>query len=108
MNSVPTADDLATNKVSWRQAVAKYENPDLQRSVWQVVNTVIPYCILWYLMYRSLEVSYWITLALSALAAGFLGVCSGLRFILAGDANMRCIMPPLAIWTDGGWGISGR
>src|SRR3970040_1953875 len=56
MNSVPTADNLATNKVSW----------------WQVVHTVIPYCILWYLMYLSLEVSYWITLALSALAAGFL------------------------------------
>jgi len=72
MNSAPAADKLASNKVSWRQAVAKYENPDLQRSVWQVVNTVIPYFILWYLMYRSLEFSYWITLALSALTAGFL------------------------------------
>ena len=72
MSSVPAGDKLASNKVSWRQTVAKYENPDLQRSVWQVVNTIIPYCILWYLMYRSLEISYWITLALSALTAGFL------------------------------------
>jgi omega-6 fatty acid desaturase (delta-12 desaturase) len=72
MRSVPARDTLASTTASWRQVVAKYEHPDLPRSVWQVVNTVIPYCILWYLMYRSLEVSYWTTLALSVLTAGFL------------------------------------
>jgi len=72
MNSIPAANKPASEKVSWRQTVAKYEHPDLYRSVWQVVSTLIPYFILWYLMYRSLEVSYWITLALSALTAGFL------------------------------------
>jgi omega-6 fatty acid desaturase (delta-12 desaturase) len=72
MSSVPAGDTLASNKASWRQVVAKYENPDLRRSVWQIANTVIPYVILWYLMYRSLEISYGITLALSALTAGFL------------------------------------
>ena len=72
MSSVPAADKPGSNKVSWRHAVAKYEHPDLRRSVWQVVNTLTPYFVLWYVMYRSLEVSYWITLALSALTAGFL------------------------------------
>lgn len=72
MNSVPVTKNVAWEKGSWRRAVAKYENPDLRRSVWQAVNTLVPYFMLWYAMYRSLEVSYWITLALSFLAAGFL------------------------------------
>jgi omega-6 fatty acid desaturase (delta-12 desaturase) len=72
MRSVPVGDKPPANSVAWRQAVAKYENPDLYRSVWQVINTIIPYVILWYLMYRSLEISYWITLTLSILTAGFL------------------------------------
>lgn len=62
----------ASQQVSWQQAVAKYQHPDLPRSVWQLVNTLIPYCLLWYVMYRSLNVSYWITLALAVPTAGFL------------------------------------
>ena len=56
----------------WQKLTAAYQKPDTLRSVWQLVNTVVPYLILWYLMYRSLEVSYWLTLALAALASGFL------------------------------------
>ena len=48
-----------------------YEKPTLSRSAWQVANTVVPYGILWYLMYRSLAISYWMTLALAIPAAGF-------------------------------------
>lgn len=70
MTSIPAPPK--PEQVPWRQAVAKYENPDLRRSVWQIVNTLVPYFTLCYLMYRSLEISYWITLALSVLAAGFL------------------------------------
>jgi len=52
--------------------VAQYQTPVVWRSIWQVVNTLVPYALLWYLMYRSLAVSYWITLPLALLAAGFL------------------------------------
>ncbi len=72
MNSIPAENNSASKKVSWQQVVAKYDNPDLRRSVWQVFNSFVPYFILWYVMYRSLAVSYWITLALSVLAAGLL------------------------------------
>ncbi len=61
-----------TENVRWQKIVAKYARPDLRRSLWQVANTLIPYFILWYLMIRALEVSYWITLGLSVVAAGFL------------------------------------
>ena len=52
--------------------VAPYESPTLGRSMWQVVNTLVPYAALWYLMYWSLAVSYWLALPLALLAVGFL------------------------------------
>lgn len=57
---------------NWRAVVKKYENPQLWGSLWQVANSLIPYFIVWYLMYLSLSVSYWLTLLLSVFAAGFL------------------------------------
>jgi acyl-lipid omega-6 desaturase (Delta-12 desaturase) len=60
-----------SNQESWRDVIAKYQHSDLRRSVWQIINSFGPYFILLYLMYRGLEVSYWITLALALLAAGF-------------------------------------
>lgn len=69
-NEVKVEPDL--NKSSWQQIVARYQNPQIRRSVWQLVNSVIPFLGLWYLMYRSLDISYWITLGLAVFAAGFL------------------------------------
>jgi omega-6 fatty acid desaturase (delta-12 desaturase) len=57
---------------SWESVIMKYNHPDLKKSIWQICNSVIPYIIMWYIMYRSLEYSYWITLLLSIVAAGFL------------------------------------
>jgi omega-6 fatty acid desaturase (delta-12 desaturase) len=52
--------------------LSQYQLPSIPRSLWQVANSLIPYMLLWYLMYLSLEFSYWLTLALSILAAGFM------------------------------------
>ena len=60
------------NNSQWRPVVAKYARPDLWRSIWQVINTLIPYFALFYLSMRSLEVSFWLTLPLSILTAGFM------------------------------------
>lgn len=59
-------------KAAWRTIVTRYQTSDPRRALWQVANTYVPYAVLWYLMYRSLEVSYWITLGLAVVAAGFL------------------------------------
>ncbi len=56
---------------SWRKIVAKYEAPSLAGSIWQIVNTIVPYFGLLYVMYLTLDVSYWITLGLAFPAAGF-------------------------------------
>jgi omega-6 fatty acid desaturase (delta-12 desaturase) len=53
-------------------AVAEHKKPVLRRSVWQLANSLVPYLALWGLMIWSLGVSYWITLGLAVVAAGFL------------------------------------
>jgi omega-6 fatty acid desaturase (delta-12 desaturase) len=59
-------------KASWIRAVTTHQEPMLRRSLWQVVNTLVPYLCLWGLMYWSLDVSYWLTLALAVVVAGFM------------------------------------
>ena len=68
-----TVDSASVKEASaWRRIVQKYETPEVFRSAWQLVNTLVPYIFLWWLMFLSLDVSYWLTLALSLPAAGFL------------------------------------
>jgi omega-6 fatty acid desaturase (delta-12 desaturase) len=40
--------------------------------VWQIVNTLGPYAALWYLMYLSMSVSWWLVVPLAMLAGAFL------------------------------------
>ncbi|HDR3306082.1 TPA: fatty acid desaturase [Bacillus anthracis] len=44
----------------------------MKKSVWQLINTVVPFIILWYLAYKSLSVSYLLAVVPSLLAAGFM------------------------------------
>lgn len=54
-----------------RKSVAPFANSDLKQSIWQLVNSIIPFFLLWFLAYQSLAVSYWLTLPIIVLAAGF-------------------------------------
>ncbi len=60
------------NDRSWEKIIMKYNRPDLRKSIWQIVNSFVPYVVLWYLMILSLQYSYWLTLLLALPAAGFL------------------------------------
>jgi omega-6 fatty acid desaturase (delta-12 desaturase) len=71
-NTVLTESDRQADTMAWKEIVAKYQEPVLWRSVWQMCNTLIPYAALWYLMYLSLSVSYWLAVPLAVLAAGFM------------------------------------
>ena len=55
----------------WRTIVKQYQKPSAMRSWWQVATTLLPYLLLWYLMYLSLSVGYWLTLLLAIPAALF-------------------------------------
>jgi omega-6 fatty acid desaturase (delta-12 desaturase) len=71
-DSVLSKDKNQAEQLAWKEIVAKYQEPDLPRSIWQLVNTLVPDVGLWYLMYLSLSVSYWLVIPLAVLAAGFL------------------------------------
>ena len=60
-----------TDVATWRTIVAKYQQPSLSRALWQIINTFVPYALLWYLMYLSLAVSWWIVAPLAILAGAF-------------------------------------
>ncbi|MGQ1947569.1 fatty acid desaturase [Geofilum sp. OHC36d9] len=57
---------------NWINIIKPYTRPSIAKSWWQVINSFVPYVILWVIMVYSLRYSYLITLALSVLAAGFL------------------------------------
>jgi len=56
----------------WKTLVAKYQQPDVRMSIWQVVNSFGGLFIFWILMYFSLNIGYWLTLLLAIPAAGFM------------------------------------
>ena len=70
--SPATEPKQETSVAEWKEIVAKYQEPSIGCAIWQMTNTLGPYAILWYLMYRSLAVSYWLTLPLAILAGGFM------------------------------------
>jgi len=67
-----TGEPEWTSKVAWRKIVEKYQQPSTTRAIWQLINTLVPYVLLWYLMYLTREVSLWLTIPLAVLAGAFL------------------------------------
>jgi omega-6 fatty acid desaturase (delta-12 desaturase) len=72
MSTVQNSTVSGSKWPAWLQAVAEYRRPHHGRSAWQIVSTLGPYFVSWYLMIRSLEISYWLTLALIPVASAFL------------------------------------
>ncbi|PLT29654.1 fatty acid desaturase [Peribacillus deserti] len=60
------------NTKTLKKQVAPFEKSTTKESVWQIINTVGPFIILWYLAYKSLSVSFWLSLVPAVIAAGFL------------------------------------
>ena len=60
------------DKMAWMKTMADYTNPDLKKSIWQIINSFVPYFGLWVLMVMSFNVSYLLTFALAIPAAGFM------------------------------------
>src|SRR5687767_3264420 len=66
----PAAD--TSSPLSWKAIVARYQKSSAKRGIWQIVNTLVPYVALWYLMYLTAPISWWLTIPLAVLAGGFL------------------------------------
>jgi len=55
----------------WRDIVAKYETPANWPGIRQLLNTLLPYAALWFLMYLVSRISFWLAVPLAVLASGF-------------------------------------
>lgn len=77
------------DKAQIKQVLSHYQQPSWKRAAWQLLNTLLPYFILWYLMVLSLQVSYLLTLGLAILAAGFMVR----TFIIFHDAGHGSFFP---------------
>lgn len=55
-----------------RKQVSPYETSNIKDSIRQLINTLVPFFVLWFLAYESLSVSYLLTLAFGVIASGFL------------------------------------
>src|SRR5450631_2617162 len=55
-----------------KENVARFQVASPWRARWQLINSVVPYVLLWFAMDRALLVSYWLMLPIAILAAGFL------------------------------------
>jgi acyl-lipid omega-6 desaturase (Delta-12 desaturase) len=68
-------DKNKIQKTDWTGFAKKrkeYETPSLKKSIWQIINTFIPYIGLWILIIYSLSVLCFFSFFLIVLAAGFL------------------------------------
>lgn len=74
---------------NWRAVVARYQYPSVARSLFQCASTLALLCVAFYAMFRSLEASYWITLALAFPAAGLLVR----TFIILHDCSHASFLP---------------
>jgi omega-6 fatty acid desaturase (delta-12 desaturase) len=71
-DSRPIRDPDPASKMAWRSMVVKYQQPSTKRAIGQLINTFVPYVLLWYLMYHVSHVSLWLTIPLAVLAGAFL------------------------------------
>jgi omega-6 fatty acid desaturase (delta-12 desaturase) len=61
-----------SDRLYWRQSVARHETASVRHGVIDFCTSVLPYLALSVAMYALLDVSVWLTLALAIPAAGFL------------------------------------
>lgn len=64
----------STTWPDWHSNLDTYRHSNRLRAIWQLINTLVPYALIWYLMILTIrnDNSYWLTLLLAIPAAGFL------------------------------------
>jgi omega-6 fatty acid desaturase (delta-12 desaturase) len=60
------------DRAAWSSIVAPYQHASTRRALWQLMTTMIPYFLLWYVIYHALGVSLWLTIPPAILAGALL------------------------------------
>jgi omega-6 fatty acid desaturase (delta-12 desaturase) len=56
----------------WKEVVATFQQPSTPRALWQLANSLGLHLLIWYFIYLSLGVSWWLVLLLAILAGATL------------------------------------
>lgn len=67
-----TVSDTALEARRWIKTLSPYQKPSNARSIFEIAITAFLFILCWIAMWLSLDISYWITFALTLPAAGFL------------------------------------
>ncbi|EPZ53102.1 fatty acid desaturase [Alicyclobacillus acidoterrestris] len=68
MKNIHSNEEL---RISWKEQLAPFQKSDTKKSIWQVINTVVPFLSLWTFAYLSLSISIWLGIAIAVVASGF-------------------------------------
>ena len=55
-----------------RSVLVRFQQPSTPRAIWQLINTIVPYVLLWVLMYHLKEISLWLAIPVAMLAGALL------------------------------------
>ncbi len=73
MKTPDFAQQIDTQRASIRETLGRYQKPSISRSVWQLLNTLVPFFATWAAAaYVYQNFSYWFVIPLVILAAGFM------------------------------------
>jgi len=64
--------DSWTKRVDWKAIVTAYQQPRVRTAIWQLINSVGAYLGVWWLMYLTIQISWWLTLPIALIAGGLL------------------------------------
>src|ERR1051325_8588659 len=67
----PTTNGQTADPDAWKEIVKRHQEPSTLRAVWQIANTLGPLALIWYLIYLSLPVSWWLVIPLAMIAGLF-------------------------------------
>ena len=72
MHEEAPAADITHDPRALARSLARYREPSFARSVLELLITVVPFALIWILMWASLRSGYWVCELLALPAAGFL------------------------------------
>lgn len=73
MNRSVSGEAMATpSEKVIRKQLAPFQQPDRKRSIWQIINSIVPYGLLWVGAWYAMGYSYWLALPFIIVAAGFM------------------------------------
>jgi omega-6 fatty acid desaturase (delta-12 desaturase) len=72
MNAPEPSPGLTADLRRWSKILAGYRGPNTARSLFEIVTTLLPLMAFWFLMWASLDISYWLVLLLAIPTAGLL------------------------------------